>query len=565
MTLLELFDEFTYGRLRGLGENVGRALFTFWLGSGISRDKVPAVRDLIVGVAEHLRSHLHAGDLRFEEPLDRLIKLAGPSDDETRQIDFAKPVSSWPIMEVFLDRLEPQYAKILDIDIDGEARDYVLWTAASLCFNYARAGMSPDVTHLLLGMLVLEGVAPFLVTSNWDALIEAAVARLSCDETEVTLGVRITPDDFRQEAKRAILLKMHGCAAMACVEEAKYRALIIGRESQITGWIDDNRDSPMFMKLLELATTRKSLILGMSGQDSNIQHVFRAGANRMHWEWPDDPAACMLAAPKIEADHRVILEQVYREAYAGGQKIALEQAAVIGDFAGPVLFALLACVKGLKVKALFADCLAGAYADAEVDELAEGVNIALRSIIVGALLRIEDIEKFIEFNAHVMSVFKTGVGAEAPPHRYVPIAEAPTHMLAIDTVRGSRYPELATFVAIVGAGLGRGLWSFQLAEPRTKASPTLLMKTTDDWSRVFVVSGMDAGIRLYSDGTVGDAEEDVLIIYADAVPPTTTRTPTSVYGRSGTAETRRVGLGSIIREHATVSEMLLAFQSSAQL
>ena len=564
MSFVELFDEFADGRLRPLGDDVARGSFTFWLGSGISRDRVPPVRDLILKIAEFLRAKVQAGENRFEASLNRLIELAGPSPEELRQIHLMSPVATWPTIDVFLKRLETQYAKILDIRVDGEERDYILWTAAELCSSYANSATPPDVTHLLLGMLVLEGVAPVLVTSNWDALIELAIANLSLRSADSTLGVRVASEDFRQPIKPGELLKIHGCAAYACLDETKYRPLLIGRESQITGWADDNRDTPMLMRLIELATTRKSLILGMSGQDSNIKHVFRAGSNRMPWQWPDDPAACMLATQDIEADHRVILEHVYRAAYAEGDGPDIEQAAVIGDFAGPVLAGLLAYIRTAKLRALIDDLLTVSCDPAELQELGHGVTIAIRSLIAAATPSLAETHRFVEYNCHIMSLFMQGVGA-TPPYRYIPIADVPMHMLGTDMVRAARYREMAGFIAIVGIGMRNGFWSVDLPEPRTESSPTLIMRSTGPSSRVFLVSSMDAGINLYKSGRVSDGEDDVVIVYGDAIPPTVPRSSTSAYGRDGKIGTRVVGLGRVLGEYNTASEMLKAFQSGAQL
>jgi hypothetical protein len=88
---------------------------------------------------------------------------------------------------------------------------------------------------------------------------------------------------------RASLYKFHGCAVKAGADEAQYRAFLVGRQSQIHEWTANN--TVMVAKLIDLVTSKPTLMLGLSAHDANIQNVFAAAPARMAWNWPSHPPA----------------------------------------------------------------------------------------------------------------------------------------------------------------------------------------------------------------------------------------------------------------------------------
>jgi hypothetical protein len=77
---LELLD----GEFASLAKGVASGRYVFWLGSGISRRRVPDLGGLVRKVLEFLQAHIDPGDPRcvHRKALERAVDLAGLRDDE---------------------------------------------------------------------------------------------------------------------------------------------------------------------------------------------------------------------------------------------------------------------------------------------------------------------------------------------------------------------------------------------------------------------------------------------------------------------------------------------------
>lgn len=128
-------------------------------------------------------------------------------------------------------------------------------------------------------MLVLEGVVLDLATANWDGLLEAAMVELG--RPNETFRVAVTGGDLHGPPGIGTLYKFHGCANRAIENEADYRPLLVAREAAITHWAQNQRFTQMREQLRALIARSRTLMIGLSGQDTNIQQLF--GANG--WVW----------------------------------------------------------------------------------------------------------------------------------------------------------------------------------------------------------------------------------------------------------------------------------------
>ena len=210
-----MLEAFT-GRLKGFAESVAHAEFAYWVGSGVSRNRVPNVPTLVLRVIEHLRVRaLASGGQRFADALQAVLRLVVLSAEDAAKIDLNVTALSWPVIAQIRDQLVRRYSAMLDVTVDGESHDYLLWTAAETCEAYGRSGIQPDVGHLAIAILILEGVASEIVTSNWDGLIENAVCALTGRPTKETLGVVVKSQDLRDQPVISVLYKFHGCAVLA--------------------------------------------------------------------------------------------------------------------------------------------------------------------------------------------------------------------------------------------------------------------------------------------------------------------------------------------------------------
>ena len=128
---LALFD----GAFAEVSKGICQGEYAFWLGSGISRERVIGLDGVLAKLLEFLRTHATAdADCAYRKAFDKIIGMATPSPDEQAQIDPSKPVVSWPCIKTLLSRLWNQYSKVLSVEIPEEKLDYLLWVG--LCGRY---------------------------------------------------------------------------------------------------------------------------------------------------------------------------------------------------------------------------------------------------------------------------------------------------------------------------------------------------------------------------------------------------------------------------------------------
>jgi hypothetical protein len=205
---LDLLD----GPYLGVSEGVSEGSYAFWLGSGISRDRVIGLDGVLAKLIEFLRTHATPDpDCGYRKALDKIIGMAAPSADERAQIDLGQPSSTWPCMPNLLTRLWNQYADVLSVEIPKEPLDYLLWVG--LDFANTFASQDADAEHLAIGMLALEGTVTDIATANWDGLLEAAMKELGYPVS--FYRITVTGEDLRGPATAAVLYKFHGCALRA--------------------------------------------------------------------------------------------------------------------------------------------------------------------------------------------------------------------------------------------------------------------------------------------------------------------------------------------------------------
>src|SRR3546814_3334272 len=117
------------GPKREIAEVVANDEYVFWLGSGISRERLPDLRDVAKLVLVTLQARIDQSDpaCRFKQALEGVVTLANPSPDEWGRIAFDQPADGWPDYEELAARLVGNYARMLYWPVDGEEADYLLW------------------------------------------------------------------------------------------------------------------------------------------------------------------------------------------------------------------------------------------------------------------------------------------------------------------------------------------------------------------------------------------------------------------------------------------------------
>jgi hypothetical protein len=149
------------GAKREIAEAVANDQYVFWLGSGISRARMPDLHNLAKRVLLTLQGRIEQTDLncRYRKALAAVVALAAPSDDESAGIDYSQSCDQWPVFEMLATRLVKNYARMLSVTVDGEESDFLLWDVLDAANVYSDPAIEPDAEHLCLAALAIEGVA----------------------------------------------------------------------------------------------------------------------------------------------------------------------------------------------------------------------------------------------------------------------------------------------------------------------------------------------------------------------------------------------------------------------
>src|SRR5690606_32231678 len=89
-------------------------------------------------------------------------------------------------------------------------------------------------------------------------------------------------------------------------------------------------------QLKALAAVSRTLMIGLSGQDTNIQQLF--GANG--WDWNSNPVAIIFSADELSDGQKSILEGAYQADYEANRE-QIWADATLPAFGKPLLLALL--------------------------------------------------------------------------------------------------------------------------------------------------------------------------------------------------------------------------------
>jgi hypothetical protein len=172
---------------------------------------------------------------------------------------------------------------LLNLHVEGEKPDYLLWDAVDVRQTYANDGLKPDSEHVCVAILVMEGVAPNIASANWDGLIEIACKELSYGANNI-IRVCVTGEDLRSPELQASLLKFHGCALKAKEDETSFRSLLVARSPQIINWMTDSEHAVIAHELISYLTKHPTLVMGLSAQDADIQYIFSTAQSMLKWK-----------------------------------------------------------------------------------------------------------------------------------------------------------------------------------------------------------------------------------------------------------------------------------------
>jgi hypothetical protein len=522
-----------------------------------------------------VRALVPASEAEFMPALDEALQLANKSRAEVGA-DLYVPFGQWTLREPIIEALWNNYSRVLDIRIPNKPSDFILWDAINIRGQFGHPP-PPAAAHLCIAMLVLEGAVRTIASANWDGFIEAAVERLSSNVPGI-LQVVVDPDQLRDPPGRATLLKFHGCIVHADQDEEKYRKFLTGSHTQIITWPVNPHFAAMRNAVRDAATNKKSLVLGLSIQDLNLQTVFTEATAINPWPWPCNPAAPghVFCENEVKPGQRDILRVVYGDAY-NDNMVEIHRASHMRAWGEQVLIALV-----LKTIVDKLTCLMDLTLSAD-GKVALGVPLSaslssLRDIVAdGATVdaidesRTPAVNQGIALWSRLVSVFRSGT-LQRDPAAYEPISTSNTAMLAADqNAQASSLGHLAIILALLEHGRSSGQWS--VAPPKSSelsagVASLQAVRPSAPVRPVFLVKSAAEAIRLQLGGAY--ANDNALVIHSDdtwhrTMAMRSSRSPGGAPGRTGLVEPSHVSLGEILQSNVDINNLRTSFAAEVLL
>ncbi len=549
------------GPYAGVGTGVAQGSYAFWLGSGISRDRVIGLDGVLAKLLEFLRERVTASAAcGYRAAFDKIIAMAAPSDDERAEINLAVPVTNWPCIENLLKRLWKQYSAVLSVEMPGERLDHLLWVG--LNFPNTFACQPADAEHLAIAMLALEGTVTEFASANWDGLIEAAMRELGYDET--FYRITVTGADLRNPAAAAILYKFHGCALRAIDKEDEYRSLLVARSLQIANWSVNDKFKIVRDQLGALVQTRRTLMIGLSAQDANIKHLFAAVNQHQGWQWTDAPTPIVISAQELGDDHKDLLGLVYGEESYEAHRDEICEAARLQAYAKPLLIALLLKVLTAKLEVLAADAHAPNLDGAARAAIVEGIRtLRDRAADAGDGDRVGFARTIASGLARARHQLQNGTSA-AGAQAYFPIDDQPAHLMQGKlALKSTGQREAAVALGLIGLDEAAA-WTSSVDDPADPRSGALRLTSPDTSARVFLAANDDTITSLLECSAFYESDDDAVVICSGRVAERQQRNPCGDW-RDGSVGPRYLAFGPMLCESADLDELRDRFRGEIGL
>lgn len=504
-----------------MADAVENGEFALWVGSGISR-QAPNLGDLIERAFDYIRERAvdPATAAMYLPALEEALGLAeiAPAIVE---MQYARPLAMWPEHNAIIERLWTKYSRVLDIRVPGTGTDFILWDAIDIRRAFENPA-APAAEHLCIAVLILEGAIQTIASANWDGFIEAAVERLSNGVPGV-IQVVVDPNQLRGPVGRARLLKFHGCIMHATREPLVFRRFLTGSYTQIMGWPETAEFAAMCNAIVALATAQKTLVLGLSVQDNNLQTLF-ARARALHaWPWPCAPAAPahIFCEDRIQQGQRDVLRLSYGDAY-NADPAALHEATLLRAWGEKVLIALvlkLLTDKLARLMELGLVALGKGPIAAALKPLLEMLRDDVATLAVpapGTLDRTAIVNEGVARWSRMISLFRSG-GMPSNPEAYETLSSFTPNLLATDqNAQNMGLGRLGIALSLLQNGRQAGLWELRGPASNDLTSGTMTARALrpDGFDRpLFVVKSATEAIALKSEGAF--ANDNAIVIHAD--------------------------------------------------
>jgi hypothetical protein len=367
--------------------------------------------------------------------------------------------------------------------------------------------------------------------------------------------VIVDPDHLREAPAQAKLQKFHGCVVYATKEPAAFRKYLTGSRTQITEWPDNPEFAPMVNAIINVATNQKTMVLGLSIQDYNLQTIFSKAKQVHAWPWPCSPHAPghVFCGDQFTKGQSNVLKIVYGDAYDLGA-IDIQSATHMRAWAEQVLIALVLKVLADKLVRLMHGVLESSGLGSLLPTLQTSL-IALRDLV--ADLAVPDRTSFVNlavsYWSRMLSIFRAGALPANPQAYEVLSTYVPAALHGDANAIAAGLGRLGLVLALLQNGKADGTWDFKLPADANLTSGifTARANRTGATDRpLFIVKSATEAIALQKIGAFTNG--NAVVIHGDETWHTligkkkSARKPSSAPGRSGRIETTHISLGAIL-------------------
>lgn len=503
----------------GLVHDVADGKRFVWLGSGISREQVPDLADIMCAMLLELRDRAKLAPEGHEHRAALMGILEAHLAEEIPRY-LADPQSWKPVSTEALRR---SYSDVVGTRVGQKPSEYLLLEVAKLVQTYGDPKLRPGPIHYYLGILIAEGMVKHLASGNWDGLVETAVLELT--STPQWLDVYVVADDRRSESGFAQLAKFHGCAVLARERPDVYESKIVATRAQISRFSSREEFKHMRNWLAERTERERSLILGLSVQDQDLLDVFTKAAEAHPWDWDRDTPAYVFAQPALGTDQLDVLENCYNGTFEMNLTEIRDRSA-FGHYAGPLIAALTWRALNLKMQATLARAEVSIATCAELRQGIEQLG--------------EEIPRRLGYSEERLLEFLTGpysrlvrdyYGNRGFPGTYAVALRGNLSHVATDPSAVLLASDLfACAMGFVGWGFAAGCWELQLGRSAGDEARLRLVGGNDRAVGVrFVRSALEADEILQSSDWV-HAEEARALLYMKDRPREPRRSSASRLG-----------------------------------
>lgn len=489
--------------------------YALWVGSGISR-KAPNLGNLIERALEFLRVRAieSATEENYLPALRKTLELA-KIDPASLSGQFGTPLAEWPQRETIINELWNNYSRVLDTRIKEEPTDFILWDAIDIREAFAHPA-EPAAEHLCIAILILEGAIRTIASANWDGFIESAIVKLSAGAQGV-LQVVVDPEQLRDAAGRAKLLKFHGCIVSATQDPGTFRKYLTGSRTQITEWPDSPLFAAMRNAVIDVATNQKSLVLGLSIQDNNLQSIFSKAKQVNPWPWPCAPRAPghVFCEDVIKDGQNDVLKIVYGDAYNDNID-EIHAGTHLRAWGEQVLLAMVLKLISDKLEKLMRLSLTDAgkaHMTSELTVLLKGLRDHVADLAIGDRTAFSNIA--ISAWSRLMSIFRRGTLPTNPDAYEVVSSSVPKILDGDQNAQATRLGNLAIALALLEHGRIHGFWTlFPVTAPEASGGA---LKARASWvgapeRPLFLVKSATEAIILERNGAFTNDNSIVLLM-----------------------------------------------------